>query len=290
LILKIEKVNMKYSILVIILAFTNFTSIKTEPISNWKSYPMPTKDEYYSYYDKFQKETGGLEDWDVFERNDTVFATTNWELLKDTLPFKVKFKYSSINTQSIINGSLSTVEVNDGIIVAANNGEFGSSLWWFSKDGKQNYLIGDRRKPANADRYLPVNKDRFMSGIGNFNKILRYKNQIFGVTGLDHMTDQGGAVIKIEKLDDKWVIKIVKILDSSANFLTFDNDDNFFVGTSKGLYKVDKDLRVENLTNDKFWRCSDTFVKNDSIIYIGIRLGVLKIDLNSKNIEWLRPN
>jgi hypothetical protein len=262
---------MKYFILIAVLACTNLRDYKTVSIEHWKSYPMPTKNEYYKYCDEYQKENETLDDWNVFQKNDSVFATTDWNSLSDTLPFKVKFKQTTLSTIALLAGSKSIIEVEDGLLVAAQHGEFGTSLWWFSKDGKERYEMTD------------IKSD------GNYNKIVKYKNQIYGVTGLHHMVDRPGSIIKIEKENNKWVAKKILKLDSAANFLTFDEGDNFLVGTTKGLYKVHKDLVVENLTKDKFWSSSYSFVKKGNLLYTGMRLGVLKINLNTMDEEWLRP-
>jgi hypothetical protein len=261
---------MKYSILIAVLLCINLRNYKTVSIEQWKSFPMPTEDEYDAYCDK-QYENGTLDDWNVFQKNDSIFATTDWNSLSDTLPFKVEFKYTTINTIALLSGSKSIVEVEDGLLVAAANGEFGTSLWWFSKDGKERYELTDRKSD------------------GNYNNIYRYKNQIYGVTGLSHLVDRPGSIIKIEKENSKWVAKRIQKLDSAAYFLTVDEDDNFLVGTSKGLYKINKDSSVENLTKDKFWGTSRYFARKGNFIYTGLREGVLKINLKTMQEEWLRP-
>jgi hypothetical protein len=276
---------MKYGIFLLCLSFLPLKATRTEAILHWKSDLAPTFQAYYAYYDQFRE---SLEDWSVFEKNDTIFATTDWKSLKNTLPFKLNIQNTSLQSRALLYGVLSIVEVEDGFLVAANEGEFASNLTWFSKDGAQSYLIGDRRKPANADSYFPKSNKNWI-GIGNFNKILKYKNQIYGVTGLAHMTDGGGALIKIEKWNQKWVIKVLKKLDSTATFLAFDEKDDFLVGTHNGLYKIDKTFNVENLTKGSFWKHSDSYVKKDSILYTGIRLGVLKVNLNTRHVTWLRP-
>lgn len=233
-------------------------------VDEWKSYPIPdNKDSLIKY--------NYAKNWYVTIKKNKIQAS----IVKnqgDTIPFK-----NTINPrQSVLHkfyGEQNVVKVNDGFLIGFDGGEWGGSLYWFSKDGKQNYKISG---------HMVI-------------QFIKREKKLYAIEGLAHMVGRSkGSIIELNKVDGKWTAKEYLRLPSAPAGIALYKANSFIVITSSSLLQISKELIITTLIERGFWeiylypRPENIKIKNN-IAYFGMRGGIFKYDLTTKNKEWLMP-
>jgi hypothetical protein len=232
-------------------------------IENWKSSKVPTnEDTIYSY---------SLNDsnWIVYQKNNKVRVREMMDTLNRTyLPFKtpVPKSYSKMEEFS---GKRSFIKVDDGYLVAFWRGEFGASLFWFSNDGTTYYKING----ASAVQFI------------------KRGNEVYAIKGLAHLNMSSGSLLKISFENNKWTASKYLELPFAPYAVSLDSNNDFIIVTSDNLIKVNRKKRIKALLKTDFWQglYPTSSVIEGEYIYIGMRKGVYKFNLQTKDSEWLYP-
>jgi hypothetical protein len=164
-------------------------------------------------------------------------------------------------------GKISMLKVDDGYLVGFYRGEWGGSLFWFSKDGKKYYQISD---------------DELV-------QFIKRNGKNYAIQGLAHLGMSEGGVIKIEKINGKWKSKEYLKLPTAPDAIALDNDD-FIIVTSKSLLKVDNNIKISVLIDRAVWYNGlypNSIVVKKNIVYAGMRAGVFKYNLTTNKQNWL---
>lgn len=258
-------------------------------LKNWNTYPIPENILGYS---------SARNNWIVYlDKNeirviDDFSYTYKQNLSNKKLPFKIEQP-----------GLIDVIQVNDGYLVGFNRGEWGGSLYWYSKNGKKSIKIG-----GSVFSTSPI-------------QFIKRDNQIYAITGLSHMTMSYGDILKIEKKQKQWIVEEYIKLPDAPCAIQLDSKDNMLVFTSSGLYSIDKEARLDTLAiklrrpitpiieielpNDTlriakkplerypkwiwgFLNPTSMVIQND-MVYVGMMGRVYKFDLKTKKEEWLLP-
>lgn len=168
-----------------------------------------------------------------------------------------------------------TIRVTDGWLIGFNEGEWGGSLWWFSKTGKERYKISDDL----------------------INGYIQRDGTLFAMEGLAHLGISKGKVIKVIKNNKtgKYESITYSTLPEAPNAITLDKDRSMIIVTTSSLIRISLDGKIEKLVEGVFW---NGLYPNSVVIdlhrnaYIGMRQGVARLSLSESKpkIEWLVPS
>lgn len=161
------------------------------------------------------------------------------------------------------------MKVDDGYLVGYDRGEFGGSLFWFLSDGEEHYKITN------------INLQQF---------ILRDR-EIYAIQGLSHMGTNQGSIVRITK-KQKWSAIDYLRLPSAPRAIALDRQNNFLIISSSALLKVDLEQKVSTLIANDHWLyylCPNSILLDKGFIYLGMRGGILRYNINSRKQDWLSP-
>ncbi len=107
-----------------------------EPISKWKSYAVPTKEQA-------NKWNMGSSDWRIYSEGKEIFATDDRYFISEKLPFE-------LNKECSLGGRQTILKVNDGYLVGFDRGEWGGGLFWYDAKGSNCYKISSEQVVKSA--------------------------------------------------------------------------------------------------------------------------------------------
>lgn len=223
---------------------------------------IPTKEQV-------QKLNRSNEELEVYlSSNNTVeYREYDYEKVKGPdLPFKINPKKDD---KYAFGGKQVNLRIDDGWLVGFDKGEWGGNLFWFNKNGTEYEKITG----------------------GNIKNILEIDEKIYVIEGLAHLGLSDGQIFQVERKNNEWIIEKKVDLPNAPYATTLTKNNEFLIVTSKGLLKVNKKFEIETLIEEGFWRYylypNSIVIKNGNI-YIGMRGGVLKTQLNNiNNQQWL---
>lgn len=160
------------------------------------------------------------------------------------------------------------LEIENGILLGTDRGEFGGQLIFIPND-KSNDTI-------------KVTK-------GNINFLFRFKSKIYFISGLAHMTFNGGGMFEIKREGNHFSFQKVIEFESAPMAFTI-YKDKLYLAADKGFYVI-KDLKKEIFFKDVFWEGlypNSIAVANNQNVFVGIRSGIVKLDLTTKKIKFYK--
>ncbi|MDP4260989.1 MAG: hypothetical protein Q8941_00545 [Bacteroidota bacterium] len=249
----------RFSFIITLMVVISCKNRKEETIfKSWKSYPPPEQYTAQQYNQEFQ-------DWIVYKVEDSIKVTLDRIDAEKQFPFKIE---TNNDAYSKFGGHKSFIATDDGYLAGFFRGEFGGNLWWFSKDGKESYEIGEYQLVGFAKR----------------------DNKIYAIEGLAHLGLSGGNLLEIIKENNKWVAKKYLDLREAPLGIDVDSRDNIIVMTSTKILAIDNTKKIDTLVYRGFWYpylYPTSLVIKNNILYSGMRRGVYKYNLDSGNEEWL---
>lgn len=254
-------VRMKRSFFPALLLFFVINGFGQKPVQKWKKHDLPSAD------DILQFNNSGIS-WVLYVDSSGQVIAQN-KIAKfpsaDTLPFKIYFDTSRAFSWR---GFRTVKKVNDGYLVGFNKGEFGGSLHWFSERGDSTYQISR----------------------GNVDYIFEYKRKVYMANGLFHMGTDRGGINEMKFTDGKWKVDQGIELPSKSDII-MPYKDRLLIITTKTILFFDGTSNFDFVKKGGFWDVlypQSAVVVNDDL-FVGMRGGVYKINLNTKNEEWLMP-
>ncbi len=134
-------------------------------------------------------------------------------------------------------------------------------------------------------------KGTFLVKSGNIKRIFTYKDNIYTMEGLAHLSLNFGEFDQINVWGDSIVSSSVLDFDNSPE--AFDiYDDAIYLATSNNFYIV-RNWKKELVFKKLFWGDlypNSVAVKDNHHIYIGMRAGYAMIDADSKEITFYQYN
>ena len=171
-------------------------------------------------------------------------------------------------------GGASFAAVDDGWLVAFNEGEFGAALYWFSRDGKRNYKISDHHIV-----------DFFSLADG-----------LHAIAGLAHLSMSEGTIIRIARPQPKarWHASTVTKLPFAPYAISVRRDGTMLVTLSHSLVSIGDDRKIATLLPDAPWGGlypnSSVLSSDQQKLYIGMRQFVGEFDIPTKKLRLLIPS
>lgn len=182
-------------------------------------------------------------------------------------------KVEIINSKLIIEKSKEIheckLEIETGTFLGINNGEFGGQLTFIPKD---------------------KSKSEFKILRGNINFLFRFKDKIYFITGLAHMSYSAGALCELIPEGDKFTNKKILDFESAPQAFTIYND-KLLIAAEKSFYVIEEDLKKQEFFKDIFWEGlypNSIAVANNESIFVGIRSGIVKLDLKKKELSFYK--
>jgi hypothetical protein len=165
------------------------------------------------------------------------------------------------------------LKVDDGWIAAYNEGEFGSAVYWFNRDGTAKRKLSDHQ----VNRFL-IEGDR-----------------IFAVEGLNHLDISRGSMIEITKGRQGWTAQEWIPLPASGAAIARIDAGDFIVVTSDMLLRVNLKREVLVLVPKADWGGlypRSVAISKDGFIYVGMRQFVARCKLATsvQSVDFLVPD
>jgi hypothetical protein len=160
-------------------------------------------------------------------------------------------------------GVKDALRVEDGWLVAFNQGEWGGELRWYSADGKQ------RRKIS----YHQVNQ------------FLQTKEAILALEGEPPIGRSTGSVLRLVREKGGWTATTYVKLDEEARAGTVLPDGTLIVATCSRLLRITPTRTIEQLISEHdsaFLYSTSLVVSESNIVYVGTRTFVVAYDLTKK--------
>jgi hypothetical protein len=171
-------------------------------------------------------------------------------------------------------GASAFAAVDDGWLVGFNQGEWGGALYWFSRDGTQNYKVSKHQ-------------------VVNFFSLT---NGLHAIEGLAHLGISEGSIIRIVRSQPKahWQALVVAELPFAPYAISVRRDGTMLATLSDALVFVGRDYRVDTLLRDPPWAGlypnSSILSRDERKLYIGMRQFVGEFDLSTKKLRLLVPS
>jgi hypothetical protein len=160
-------------------------------------------------------------------------------------------------------------KVENGWLVGFNRGEWGGGLYWFDEKGKNGYLI----------RYAHVKE------------IFEIEKEIYVVEGLAHLSVSEGEIFKVKKEKEKWEEEKFMKLDESPQTIILDKDNKFIIVFSNKVSSITIKKEIKDIMKEQVWEgyiYSNSMIINDENLYIGMRSGIIKVNLSHEGkYYWL---
>lgn len=162
------------------------------------------------------------------------------------------------------------LEVDEGLLVAYDSGEFGGGLIWFDARGRLRQTITS----ANTLRVVATSRGPV------------------AFTGLSHMMTDEGHVVRLTRRGAGWRFTS-RVLPGAPRVVSPQADGSFLVVTTEDLVKITEGLQVVHLHHGA-WRdlYPTTLVEDaDGSFFIGMRYAIahLRPGRGGMTEEWLVP-
>jgi len=196
-------------------------------------------------------------------------STDEWrELNYARNKFGVKIIDKKLNIEKVKERNKAELKIDGGNLIGINRGEWGGKLSFVSN-----------------------NKDKKEIEIkeGNIKFIFEFNDKIYFIEGLAHLSYSGGAIFELKKDGENFSYEnIMEFDDAPEAFTIYGN--KLLIATHRNFYVVEnfkKELIFENTFWSSLYPNSIAVVDNENI-YMGIRSGLVKLDLTNKNITFYK--
>ena len=231
------------------------------PMSSWSNHVTPVPWLHVTHYSNYT--------WQVYSKDGKPWARLDGEVT-DLPTQKPKFSPRA--------GGFSKPSqcfpVEDGWLVAFNQGEFGAALYWFRTDGKRNYKISEDQIVA------------FFS----------LPDGIYAIQGLAHLGLSRGSVIRIAKPYEgaRWQSANMLKLPFAPYAISVCENHTMLITLSDSLVSVGTDWKIETLLLNAAWRRlypnSTALSPDESKLYLGMHQFVGEFDRTSNKLRLLIPS
>ena len=252
---------MKKRFFPVVLLFFITNCFGQKPVQKWKRQDLPSGDAILQY-------KNSLTNWLVtLDPSGQVIAQNKIARFPsaDSLPFRLYF--DTMRSYSW-KGFRTVKKVVNGYLVGFNKGEFGGSLYWFSELGDTSYQISRE----------------------NVDYIFEYKKKVYMANGAFQMGTELGKINEMGFADGKWKVE-QRIELPSKSHIILPYKERMLIVTTKAILLFDGTNNFDFIKKDGFWDGlfpQSAVMLNDDL-FVGMRGGVYKINLNTKSEEWLLP-
>lgn len=164
----------------------------------------------------------------------------------------------------------SELKISGGTLIGINRGEWGGQLTFKPKD--------TTKKAIDIKR-------------GNIKFIFNFKDKIYFIEGLAHMGISQGAIFELDTTNNNFTFtKLVDFDDAPEAFIIY--KDKFYIATHENFYIV-QNFKKELIFKETFWSSlypNSIAVLNDKNVFMGIRSGIVKLDLTDKTLKFYKKD
>src|SRR5262249_33153839 len=152
-----------------------------------------------------------------------------------------------------------------------NKGEFGGALYWFSRDGKQNYKVSEHQ-------------------VVDFFSLT---NGLHAIEGLNHLSTSRGSLIRIARPQPQahWQASVVAELPFAPCAVSMRRNGSMLITLSDSLVSVSRDYRINTIVEEALWGGlypnSSILSRDEKKLYIGMRQFVGELDLSTRKLRLL---
>ena len=183
--------------------------------------------------------------------------------------YKVKYENHKLKVDKFIGSRNTELKINSGILKGFNHGEWGGKLSFQPNDNRENEIE---------------------IKTGNIKFIFNYKNKIYFIEGLAHESITEGFLYELQIEGNKFSYKkIIDFGDSPEAYIIFDN--NIYVASYQSFCKIEN-LKMKIIYKDEFWGSlypNSIALKNEEKVYVGIRGGIIELNLKTKTKKLYVP-
>ncbi len=182
--------------------------------------------------------------------------------------FGVKISNGKLEIEKTKENNKCSLKITDGTLIGMDGGEFGGQLI-FEPDDKTKSTIKINR--------------------GNVKYIFNYKDKTYFILGYAHMVTSTGALYELERKNNNFTSKmLIDFGDAPEAFTIY--KDKFLVATFENFFIV-QDFKKELVFEKIFWYGlypNSIAVVDDENVFVGIRSGIVKIDLKGKTLKFFK--
>jgi hypothetical protein len=199
-----------------------------------------------------------------------IYQSKKWHHLNfSRAEFEVNIQNGKLKAHKHHDKPKTEFKINTGLLIGLDYGEFGGEL-----------------------AFVPINKIKKTFGIksGNVKFIFSVRDTIYFIEGLAHLFTHIGSLYRLDTIGDKFTYtKILDFEDAPEAFAIYNN--KILMVTSSGFYVI-QDKGNQILFSNTFWNGlypNSIAVADEKNVYIGMRGGIVKLDLTTKEIKFYRP-
>jgi len=188
------------------------------------------------------------------------------ELNASKKDFSVEIYEEKLKIDSVRHNFFTKLKISNGILKTQDKGEWGGKIEFISDDGKT------------------VNIKK-----GNVKFVFQLNNKIYFIEGLSHLGINEGQLYELEHTTNGFSYKsILKFEDAPLAMNIFEN--KLYIAGFKSFFVVDN-FKIKNIFMNAFW--SDLYpnsvaVIDETIVYLGIRSGIVKLNLQEKKMNFYK--
>jgi hypothetical protein len=182
--------------------------------------------------------------------------------------FSVKIIDGKLDVKKVEEVNECVLKISNGVLVGINGGEWGGKLTFI---------------PTDATKKVAEIKS------GNIEFIVAFKDKIYFIEGLAHMSYSGGIIFELDTIDHKFSYnRLIDFDDATEAFTIY--QDKWLIATYQNFYVV-KNFKKELLFKDTFWSSlypNSIAAIDDQNMLLGIRGGIVKLDLTGKTLKFYK--
>ncbi len=236
------------------------------PLNAWVEIPVPPE---ASHEDRLVWEYAGNYSpvsWRVDQRDDAIVAIR----LSRSSP--AAGRPSFLPSPGQYDDGVIVQRVDDGWLVAFNNGEFGAALYWYAIDGTSRYQ---------------VSSDHIVA-------FFQWKGQWHAIEGLAHLGSSQGTVVAIDRPLDRWQAKTVMSLPGAPLTVSVTESEDLLIALYDALVRVDATSNLQALLLKAPWQFfrpnSSAWDERAGMLYLGMRQYVARYECATSTLTMLAPS
>lgn len=181
--------------------------------------------------------------------------------------FDVKITNGKLEIVKAVIKNTCELKISNGKLLGINHGEFGGKLTFVPDDKSQ--------------KEIEIKN-------GNVKFIFMFHNKIYFIEGLTHGFSEGN-LYQLNFSDNKFTYnKILHFEDAPQAFTIY--NDKLLIASYENFYIVE-DFKKQLIFKETFWGGlypNSIAIINENNVYLGIRSGIVKLDLPKKNIKFYK--
>jgi len=206
---------------------------------------------------------------DFVETTPPKYGTNAWrELNYSNHEFKVQKIKGELKISEAEEKDICELEIANGKLIGTDRGEWGGYLKYIPNDSTLKTIE---------------------ARTGNIKFLFESNKKIYLIDGLAHLSYSGGSLFELSISDTNFVFKqIIDFGDAPEAFAIY--RDKLLIATHQNFYVVN-DLKKELFFKDTFWSSlypNSIVVFNEENVFMGIRGGIVKLDLIKKQMKFYK--